>query len=68
MTNPSPQIDDFKRLYEKTGDKTVKSIAIIGGGFMGSELACALGKRGKETGVKVTQVFPDKGSYIFIYL
>ena len=55
------QIEDFKRLFEKSESKQIKSVAIIGGGFMGSELACALGKRGKETGMTVTQVFPDKG-------
>lgn len=39
------QIDDFRRL-EKIS-REVKSITIIGGGFLGSELACALGRRGE---------------------
>ncbi|XP_046852243.1 apoptosis-inducing factor 1, mitochondrial-like isoform X2 [Xenia sp. Carnegie-2017] len=39
-----------------------KSIAIIGGGFLGSELACALGYRGQKTGCKVTQIFPEEGN------
>ena len=39
------QIDDFKRLDEVT--QNVKSVAIVGGGFLGSELACALGKKGE---------------------
>lgn len=39
-----------------------KSVAIVGGGFLGSELACALAKRGKATGLKVTQVFADIGN------
>ena len=39
------QIDDFKRLDEVT--QNVKSVAIVGGGFLGSELACALGKKGQ---------------------
>lgn len=38
------KIDDFKRLDEIT--RKVRSVAIIGGGFLGSELACALGRRG----------------------
>nr|APA32591.1 mitochondrial apoptosis-inducing factor 1 [Apostichopus japonicus] len=53
-------IKDFKRLDEAT--QTAKSVAIIGGGFLGSELACALGKRGKEIGAKVTQFFPEAGN------
>lgn len=35
------QIEDFRTL-EKIS-REVKSITIIGGGFLGSELACALG-------------------------
>ena len=38
-------IDDFRRL--ESVSRQVKSITIIGGGFLGSELACALGRRGK---------------------
>jgi len=37
-------------------------VAIVGGGFLGSELACALGQRGQETGMKVIQIFPEKGN------
>lgn len=39
------KIEDFRRL-EKIS-REVKSITIIGGGFLGSELACALGRRGE---------------------
>lgn len=39
------QIKDFHKLDEIT--RNVGSIAIVGGGFLGSELACALGKRGR---------------------
>ena len=41
-------MEDFKSLDAVT--QSSKSVAIIGGGFMGSELACALGKRGTCTG------------------
>lgn len=41
----SLQIDDFRSL-EKIS-REVKSITIIGGGFLGSELACALGRKGE---------------------
>ena len=38
------QIVDFKDLDDAI--KEAKSIAVVGGGFLGSELACALGHRG----------------------
>ncbi|XP_071509963.1 apoptosis-inducing factor 1, mitochondrial-like [Diadema antillarum] len=53
-------IADFRALEKATRD--AKSVAIIGGGFLGSELACALGKRGRETGMKVMQFFPESGN------
>ena len=43
------QIEDFRTL-EKIS-REVKSITIIGGGFLGSELACALGRKGEYWGV-----------------
>ncbi|XP_071445556.1 apoptosis-inducing factor 1, mitochondrial [Hetaerina americana] len=53
-------IPDFMNLDQIT--KEAKSITIIGGGFLGSELACALGRRGQKTGMEVNQVFPEKGN------
>ena len=47
------QIEDFRTL-EKIS-REVKSITIIGGGFLGSELACALGRKGEYWGV--TSIF-----------
>lgn len=35
---------DFKDLDDAI--KEAKSVAVVGGGFLGSELACALGYRG----------------------
>lgn len=35
---------DFKDLDDAI--KEAKSVAVVGGGFLGSELACALGHRG----------------------
>ncbi|XP_055354612.1 apoptosis-inducing factor 1, mitochondrial-like isoform X2 [Paramacrobiotus metropolitanus] len=52
-------IEDFKKLDAAT--KKVKKVVIIGGGFLGSELACALAHRGKSTGLEVHQIFPEKG-------
>ena len=57
---PLFQITDFQSLNEAT--KAAQSVAIVGGGFLGSELACALGKRGQQTGMKVVQTFPETGN------
>ncbi|KAG7484213.1 hypothetical protein MATL_G00046930 [Megalops atlanticus] len=54
------KIEDFKSLEKISRD--VKSITIIGGGFLGSELACALGRRSTESGLEVIQMFPEKGN------
>lgn len=53
-------IDDFKKLYEAINNGA-KSILIVGGSFLGSELACAL-SRNNTSGLKVTQIFPEKGN------
>nr|XP_032811472.1 apoptosis-inducing factor 1, mitochondrial isoform X1 [Petromyzon marinus] len=53
------KIEDFKAL-EKVS-REVKSIAIVGGGFLGSELACALGRKVKD-GLEVIQLYPEKGN------
>ncbi|XP_064470601.1 apoptosis-inducing factor 1, mitochondrial-like [Ornithodoros turicata] len=53
-------VDDFKSLEEIS--RKSKSIAIVGGGFLGSELACALGSRSKKSNLTVYQVFPEKGN------
>ncbi|XP_071613901.1 apoptosis-inducing factor 1, mitochondrial isoform X2 [Heliangelus exortis] len=54
------KIEDFKKL-EKIS-REVKSITIIGGGFLGSELACALGRRARTRGLEVIQLFPENGN------
>jgi NADPH-dependent 2,4-dienoyl-CoA reductase/sulfur reductase-like enzyme len=46
--------DDYLELLEAT--KTLHSFALIGGGFIGGELAAALVSRGKQ----VTMIFPDR--------
>ena len=47
--------EDFHTLKEKTENK--ESFCIIGGGFIGSEIAAALTKKGKQ----VTMIFPEVG-------
>ncbi|XP_074527872.1 apoptosis-inducing factor 1, mitochondrial isoform X4 [Halichoeres trimaculatus] len=54
------KIEDFKALDKVS--RNIKSITIIGGGFLGSELACALGRRSTESGLEVIQMFPEKGN------
>ncbi|XP_074863904.1 apoptosis-inducing factor 1, mitochondrial isoform X2 [Carettochelys insculpta] len=54
------KIEDFRAL-EKIS-REVKSITIIGGGFLGSELACALGRKAQATGLEVIQMFPENGN------
>ncbi|XP_056631983.1 apoptosis-inducing factor 1, mitochondrial isoform X1 [Diorhabda sublineata] len=56
-------ITDFEELYDMF--KKAKTVAIVGGGFLGSELACALGKKAKdEKGEpkKVYQIFRESGN------
>lgn len=51
---------DFKSLEALA--QPGKSVAIVGGGFLGSELACALGKRSIDTGMTVYQIMPENGN------
>lgn len=51
-------IYDFEELLEKV--EVSKSVAIVGGGFLGSELACALARKAKGK-LKVYQIFRESG-------
>lgn len=53
-------ITDFEDLWDELN--RVKSVAIIGGGFLGSELAASLANKGKKNGTKVYQVFKENGN------
>jgi len=48
-------VDDFRQIDQVA--RQAKHIVIIGGGFLGSELAWSISKKG----VKVTQIFPETG-------
>ncbi|KAE8583759.1 hypothetical protein XENTR_v10020675 [Xenopus tropicalis] len=54
------RISDFRTL--EAISSSVGSITIIGGGFLGSELACALGRKGTQTSLEVIQMFPESGN------
>ncbi|KAM9846320.1 apoptosis-inducing factor 1, mitochondrial isoform 5-T5 [Aulostomus maculatus] len=54
------KIEDFKALDKVS--RNIQSITIVGGGFLGSELACALGRRSNESSLEVIQMFPEKGN------
>ncbi|XP_055600447.1 apoptosis-inducing factor 1, mitochondrial isoform X2 [Uranotaenia lowii] len=55
-------VDDFEQLNQKLkpGDK----IAVVGGGFLGSELSCALAKHSqiREKGFEIYQLFHEGGN------
>ncbi|CDH58611.1 apoptosis-inducing factor mitochondrial [Lichtheimia corymbifera JMRC:FSU:9682] len=58
-------VEDFKKL-----DKIAKNgahIAVVGGGFLGSELAVALAKRAEKENLTVTQVFPEEGNMANVF-
>jgi 3-phenylpropionate/trans-cinnamate dioxygenase ferredoxin reductase component len=48
-------LDDFRKLHEQNGDG--QNILVVGGGFIGSEIAAAVQSNGSET----TMVFPENG-------
>lgn len=54
------KVEDFKSLDKVS--RNIESITIIGGGFLGSELACALGRRSTDSNLEVIQMFPERGN------
>ncbi|KAI7858497.1 apoptosis-inducing factor, mitochondrion-associated, C-term-domain-containing protein [Circinella umbellata] len=58
-------VSDFKKLDQIAKDGA--HIAVIGGGFLGSELAVALAKRGEKEKLTVTQVFPEEGNMANVF-
>ncbi|XP_012232840.2 apoptosis-inducing factor 1, mitochondrial isoform X1 [Linepithema humile] len=51
--------DDFLDLEQNVSDPKCKNIVIVGGGFLGSELACALA-RSSDKSKNVSQVYKEK--------
>lgn len=54
-------LDSFFHLDELISTGKVKSIAVVGGGFLGTELACSMAILGKDKELAITQIFPEKG-------
>lgn len=53
-------VSDFRRLDSAL--KGAETVAVVGGGFLGSELACALAAKGKKIGLKVSQIYSEEGN------
>lgn len=53
-------IKDFENLKERV--EKAQNIAIVGNGFLGSELSCALSHYGQNKNLKVYQLFPEDGN------
>lgn len=69
VASQDPAIDDRVSFYRNVFDfedllervEHSKSVAVVGGGFLGSELACALARK-KTKDFKVYQVFRESGN------
>lgn len=70
LEQSSPAVRDRTVLYHTIRHLEVlwarleeaKDIVIVGGGFLGSELACALGRKYKESDKRIQQVFKEHGN------
>ena len=54
-------LHDFDHMESLISNKMIKSVAIIGGGFLGTELAYSMAQKSKKTGLKITQILREKG-------
>nr|CAD7411149.1 unnamed protein product [Timema poppensis] len=54
-------IGDFEHLEDLISNG-IKSVVIVGGNFLGSELACALARKTREKGLKVHQIVREHGN------
>lgn len=59
--NTCSSIYDFEQLDNLHNIMANKHVSVVGGGFLGTELALALAVRGRETGMTVSQIYAEKG-------
>ena len=60
-------LKDYQKLLNWSKTDQVKTIVVVGGGFLGSELSVALAHKAKETGSRIIQVFPEKGNMALVF-
>ena len=54
-------VQDFMKMESLIANKKIKSVAIIGGGLLGTELAYSMALQSPKTGLKITQILKEKG-------
>lgn len=59
------KIQDYLDLDQITDN--VESVTVVGGGFLGSELACALAFKGNKKNFKVNQIFKEYGNMARVF-
>ena len=57
---------DFMKMEALIANKKIDSVAIIGGGLLGTELAYSMALQSPKTGLKITQILNGKGKAIII--
>uniref|UniRef100_A0A0K2UZ51 Apoptosis-inducing factor 1, mitochondrial n=1 Tax=Lepeophtheirus salmonis TaxID=72036 RepID=A0A0K2UZ51_LEPSM len=59
---------DFNKIDALIQKGEISSVVVIGGGFLGTELSCALGARSKiiDNNFSVTQVIPEEGNMALV--
>jgi apoptosis-inducing factor 1 len=60
-------VSDFANLNNLLKTSSGKKIVVIGGGFLGSELAVSISRFGSNLGHKVTQIFPEDGNMALVF-
>jgi len=59
--NTLTKLPDFMSLESLIEEKRAKHVTVVGGGFLGTEVALALAKRARNKSIRVMQVFAEEG-------
>ena len=54
-------VEDYVKLNDIVEGGKLKKVVVVGGGFLGSELACSLASVGRKSGFKIAHIFPEDG-------